>query len=155
MAVTIDNIAQVLIDWCAEKAPEIRNAVVDDEILKDRLLVYFKNKMQYEVLKEAPVYKSHDPVDFVFNALADNPSDKIIAELNVENSDGISFEKEVIRDIVKLSTIDNIKDDYKYAAKCVISLYYNRCNRTQLHEKQFIEIYNDFEIGCALKRVNR
>ena len=49
--------------------------------------------------------------------------------------------------------IENIKDDYKNATRCVISLYYNAVNRNQLHDKEFIELYNDLGIGCALKRL--
>lgn len=158
MLITVDNIAKTLMAWCNEKSPELKRLLKDhpntEIAVKEQLLSYLKKSTCCKFLNEASVYKTSDSAAFVFNPEAENPAEKILAELNIENSDGTSFENEVINNIVKLSTIDNIIDDYKQATKCIISLYVNRYNKLKLHEKQFIEIFNNAEIACAMKKLN-
>ncbi|MBI9066557.1 MAG: hypothetical protein JEZ09_04650 [Salinivirgaceae bacterium] len=153
----MDHIAKALIDWCDSISPKLKEYVIHNnglgEEVKREFFEFFKLHSSHLVLSEQPVYESKDNVDLVFNPMAENPKEKVIAEFNIESKDGTNFERSVLDDINKLSMIANIKDDYKNAIKCVISLYYNISNRNQLHDKDFIELYNDLEIGCALKRL--
>ncbi len=107
MTLTIDNIAKALMEWCYVASPKLQKHFVEKEgwhaMVKKEFSAFINEKTKNNVLNEHPVYESPDKIDLLFNPQAENPSEKIIAELSCESfEDRSNFEDEVLNDIKRL-----------------------------------------------------
>jgi len=158
--VTVDHIARALINWCDFEASNFQkqrnNKGGWEGWAHQQFVNYLKvNEHEVHVNQQQPVYKSSDSdsIDLIFNPLADNPKDRIMAELTCEsNENRENFEEYVSKNIEKLSN-ENLKTDFQETTRFIISIYFNNEIRNKLRNKEFIEVFNNLEIGCALKRV--
>lgn len=158
MSLTLDNIAKALIKWCSQESHQLKQywAVEggwESQASKEFIKFLKKHYKNHEVDNQKQVYISPDTADWIFNVNATEDSEKILAELACESFENKDyFENRVEQDMNKLSP-ENLKQEYKNAKRCMISIYFNSQFREQLHEKEFIEIFNNYEVGCAMKRL--
>lgn len=158
MSVTLDAIANIFYQWCEHDSEVLRKYFAFkgglNQIARESFMTFVKpHHTGISVRTNQPVYRFLDEVDWVF--MSDDTMDRpeIVAELtceSMENSD--KFEHEIEKNILKLKK-ENLKEEFKNATRCVISLYFDVDKREYLHSKDFIEIFNNFEIGCAILRV--
>ncbi len=158
MPLTLDEIANIFNQWCEHDSNLLRTYFSFkggwDQLARQSLLTFVHPQYTgVSVKANQPVYCSPDEVDWVF--MADDTSEKpeILAELTCESMENANkFEYEIEKKIQKLKK-ENLKEEFKNATRCVISLYFDVDKREYLHSKDFIEIFNNFEIGCAILRV--
>jgi len=158
MELTIDHIASEIMCWCAKDSNSFKNYLnVQDgwerKALEDIKNLFNKQSGKLMVKDYEPVYNSTDKVDLYFNPNTLNPEKRILAEVICEAAESTEkYNKKIGYEIKKLDK-ENLKDEYKDATKYLISMYHNLYNRSFLHENNFIEIFNNMEIGCAIKRI--
>jgi hypothetical protein len=158
MSVSLDEIAKALSDWCYQDGHRLRNYFAHQGGWETEAYWEFSNflvpeKAKFKVVTNQPIFDSDENVGWVFTEPLNHKDPKIVAELACESIENHQdFEKQVEKNIKKLSG-ENIKNEFKDATKCIISLYFNIEKRNFLHKNDFIEIYNDLEIGCAIKRI--
>lgn len=158
MELTIDHIASEIMCWCANDANSFKDYWNTQDGWERKAMEDFKNLFNKQdgkllVKDNEQVYNSSDRVDLFFNPEALNPEKRILAELicdAAETSD--NYKKKIDSEIKKMNK-ENLKDEYKDSTKYLISMYHNLNTRKYLHGKDFIEIFNNLEIGCAIKRI--
>lgn len=158
MELTIDHIASEIMCWCANDANSFKdywnvNDSWERKALEDLKNLFNKQNGKLLVKDNERVYNSSEKVDLCFNPDASNPEKRILAELICEAAESSDNYRRKIDIETKKLDKDNLKDEYKGATKYLISMYHNLTARSYLHENDFIEIFNNLEIGCAIKRV--
>ncbi len=157
MELTIDNIAYELMNWCDSNPDSFRDHWATkgnwEKVAINNLTKSF-NKKEIVVKEDELVYsKTSDKIDLLFNVSSDSPSKKILAELScesIENSD--NYKEQIIKEVKRLKE-SILKEEFSKAKIFLISLYFDLRKREFLHENNFIEIFNNLEIGCAIKKI--
>lgn len=157
MEITVNHMADQIKEWCKSDSKSFIDFQVPEKKMKtmvaQELSSLFNNASGNRVKENQIVFESSDYIDLLFNPEADQPSNKILAEITCESVENSDFYEEHINQQIEKLTKSNIIAEYKGATKCIISLYFDITTRNFLHENNFIEIFNDLEIGCAIKRL--
>ncbi len=157
MELTIDHIAYELMSWCNSDTNSFKdlwsnNGDWEKEAISN--LTQSFNKKELVVKEDEQVYSTtSDKIDLLFNASSNIPSKKILAGLScesLENSD--NYKKQIICELKKLKE-SSLKEEFSTANVFLISLYFDLRKREFLHENNFIEIFNNLEIGCAIRKI--
>lgn len=157
MQVTVNHIANSIKDWCSDNAHKF-NEYRDlkggwkSQAANDITQYFNANNCNHD-LQEHKIYNSSEENCLLFNSKSEDASNKIIAEITCESIENSSFYSKHIDDHIERLTNQNLKQEYKDSTKCIISLYFNLRNREYLHKINFIEVFNNLEIGCAIKRL--
>lgn len=157
MEITVNHIATEVKEWCKTDSQSFMSYWEKDGLLKLKatkdLSNLFNSNYNKRVIENQQVFESSENIDLIFNPNSKQPANKILAEFTCESVQNTEFYEEYINKQIEKLTNTNIKEEYKGATKCIISLYFDLSTRNFLHENNFIEIFNNLEIGCAMKRL--
>jgi len=154
MRVSIDSLAKELIAWFEKSTLNSGCSIwrTEEELIND-FAVFLNMNSKIKAAKKVPVYVSLDKTDLVLFDCEENTTDGIIAEFEYDSgSDRELFESEIHKTTGKMAK-NNLIESYQATTCCIISMYNDLSNRKKLHENDFIEVFNNLEIGCAIKRL--
>lgn len=158
MEITIDNIASKIMNWCSSGELTKEDLLSKETDFEQKALsninAIFNMHSDIELVKNGErVYEPFGEVDMLFNPFSTEPEKRILAEIICESLEENSlYEQRISQEINKLRS-DNLKGEYKNANKYLISFYHDVSKRNFLHENDFIEIFNNLDIACAIKRI--
>lgn len=157
MDITVNHIATEVKEWCKADAHKFKKYWTMEGGWEVQVTTDLKNLFNVmnnkQVIENQQVFESSENIDLLFNPDATNPARKILAEITCESIENTEFYRDHINKQLEKLTNTNIKDEYKSATKCMISLYFDLTTRNFLHENNFIEIFNNLEIGCAMRKL--
>lgn len=154
MSITLDILAKELMGWCESTTPKIIEKKWNNERdLMDDFTDYLSLNSKIIALKGIDVSHNLNTKHLLLLANIDSKNKGVIAEFLYDaNKNEDELDLEVAKTALKFKK-ENLKKDYQLATRCIVSVYNNLQNRNKFHDIEFIEVFQDFGMGCALKRL--
>lgn len=107
----------------------------------------------YDILREWPIYNNpNQRVDWLFNNSSPNVQ-KVAIELKCQSFENRNvFTAGLQADIDKLQQ-GNLNADYVGCQTGVMGIYFEEAARTWVLANGFIEVFNNGDIGCAIRKL--
>jgi len=155
MSISLDNLAKVLIKWCRESTTELsKSGLYNEQELIDDFACYLNKNTKIKAMKGFSAYHTLDKADLVLYYNYEKVSEGVIAEFVIDNDRHSSDFKQEVLDASNRLKQKKLKYIYQLTTKCIVSLYSNMKNRNVMRNIEFIEVFNDVGIGCAIKRLS-
>lgn len=159
MTIYFDNFANEILQWCTTAAGRFKmfwplkggwEAWVQAEVAAYLL----HQNSAYDVLREQPIYQNgRQSVDWLLNDSSMSVVNKIAIELKCQSlGNSQAFIQGVQHDIVKLN-IGNLKPEYQNCQRGMMVIYFDSQARDWVLQNNFVEIFNNNEVGCAMRRL--
>ncbi len=152
MSVTLDILARELMNWFGNKS-DLSGKVWDNE--SDLAYDFFDHLKLNSSMNVAMYSNEEDVLDnshLVLYGRDQKINEGLIAKFMIDgDKNNKELDEEISNTALKLQS--NLNKDYHTATKCVVSVYSDLQNRSKFHEIEFIEIYQQYGIGCAIKRL--
>jgi len=160
MTLTYDQYATYLINWCAIRGNDFKlyfplKGGWEAWVQADYAAYVLAQNNTYDILREVGIYtNNYKRVDWLFNNDDVNVKEKIAIELkcqSFENRD--AFIAGVQADIAKLAQ-NKLKAQFRNCQTGVMGIYFEEVARTWMLANQFVEVFQNGEIGCAIRKLN-
>ncbi len=154
MSVTLDKLAQELTRWCKTASPVNGNFrhLTEVDLMND-FANYLSLNSRIKALKEIPGSDSPNLKRLVFAEDEEKAHEGIIAEFIYDSDKKPDEIDSEVLDTTNTLSINNLPADFHSATRCIVGIYNDLNNRSKFHDIEFIEVFHDFEIGCAIKRL--
>ncbi|MDA3892173.1 MAG: hypothetical protein PF517_10970 [Salinivirgaceae bacterium] len=154
MPITLNNLAIELMNWCASEMPKETNYSWNDE---DQLMTDFTNylnkKSTLKAAKGMPATASLSKNHLFLSESGADTNEGIIVEFLYDGNKKPEQLFELVNETsVKLDK-KNLEESFQSSIRCIVSIYNDLSNRRNFHDIEFIEVFNDFGVGCAIKRI--
>jgi len=153
MPVTLDNLAQELMCWFAKETDKSVRVWNDEGELINEFATHLNENSKFNALKNQVVCEMVDSTHLVLFRKEEKANEGVIAKFMIDGNKNHNELHEVVTNTAIQLHESNLKDDFKSTTKCIVSIYNDLNNRCKFHEIEFIEIYQQYGMGCAMKRL--
>jgi hypothetical protein len=160
MILTFDEFAGYVTNWCEIRGKDFKlyfplKGGWELWVQADFAAYVLAQNNTYDILREVPIYVNrYQRVDWWFNNADLTITNKIAIEIkcqSFENRD--AFVAGVQADIAKLAQV-KIKPMLRTCQTGVMGIYFENVARDWMLANNFIEVYNNGQIGCAIRKLN-
>lgn len=159
MNINFNDFATGVTQWCEQRSPFFRDLWVlhggwEAWIQADLAAFLLKKNTTYDILREQSVYQNNrQKVDWLFND-SGMEIQKILIELKAQSfRNAQNFIPGMQSDIDKLRE-NNVKFEYLNSQKGAMGIYFDNDARNWMLENNFVEVFNNNDVGCGIRRLN-
>jgi len=153
MPVTLDNLAQELMCWFARESDKSGKVWNDEGELINDFANHLNKNSKIKALQNQAVSKTVDGTHLVLYNDEEETNEGVIAKFMIDGDKNYDELHEVVMNTANQLHKSNLNDDFQSTTKCIVSVYNDLNNRSKFHEIEFIEIYQQYGMGCAIKRL--
>ena len=153
MSVTLDNLARELMCWFARESARSGKIWNDEGELIEEFANYLNQNSTIKAKKDLEVSELCNKSHLLLYRNEENTNQGVIAKFMI---DGDKNQQELDEVVMNASTTlhnVNLTKNFQSTIKCIVSVYNDLHNRSKFHEFEFIEIYQQYGMGCAIKRL--
>jgi hypothetical protein len=158
--ITYDQYANFLLEWCKFRGDSLKNYFPlkggwEAWVQADYAAYVLSYDSTVDILREVPIYNNaQQRCDWLYNNTSVNVTDKIAIEIKCQSFDNRdAFTAGVAADIAKLNQ-NNIRPSFKTCQTGVLGLFFTNEAKQWLEANQFIVIFNNSQVGCAIRKLN-
>jgi hypothetical protein len=159
MTLTYEQYAAYLFDWCTFRGDSLKNYFPlkggwEAWVQADYAAYVLEKDSTVDILREIPIYQNpKQRVDWLFNNSDPDVTKKIAIEIKCQSFDNYNaFTAGVYDDMAKLSQ-DKLNPSFQTCQTGVLGLFFENKAGTWLDQRGFTTIYNNGQVGCAIKKL--
>ena len=156
--ISFDSFALHVTDWCALRAKQMSQMVVLDQweswVQTDFAAYLASQNDSVSLLRYPNIYRNERlSAHWMFNSTSSSIQ-HIVVEICAQSQQNRSLFHQSLKTNLQKLQPNSLKTEYQDAQRAIMAVYFDADARSCLLSNRFIEVFNNGEVGCCIRRLN-